>query len=498
MAGFKTPGSMVGAYPEAKTEAEIDCMEWESNSEFHKSRVEIGGIKTGGSDEKIKKIAMNDACHSGEQHTEQADIARNDTAVPSDQPLPSSTDTEHMAKASQQNKEFIDSPINSKARLKRTAVDDDLSRTSKSESELHSALEAACDRAEKLKDSQRECDILQRQVLELQRELRDAHDFVFSLQPKREQITESEAAAEFKSLFRMIEDWVETNLEDEIHARSILKQRGLQPSRIRRFLTLVSLPGQEASSCPETDVYNVIAVILKFLCIEIFDKDFYCPVEEGAMGFLNSILMSMRNLEPRRDLSTWRRWRSETLTALAGRPEFAAQRKHQVNYLVTELTNILLIFIPRSDLQKLGPSVHSVIIEPALTLAHRLQLSVDKFSLSWTAFGGTRPEMRSIDPRDYSSFDCVNILQSGKAMKPQAVAAAGTIKYMLDLTPALIFEAVKANAFADPRVLNRARILVAATKEGDGQLVSLRNDSEEPTVVACLFEKVRKLNSSHK
>lgn len=103
MAGFKTPGSMVGAYPEAKTvglnerfpspnkhqqtnpsiqEAEIDCMEWESNSEFHKSRAEIGGIKTGGSDEKIKKIAMNDACHSGEQHTEQADIARNDTAVP--------------------------------------------------------------------------------------------------------------------------------------------------------------------------------------------------------------------------------------------------------------------------------------------------------------------------------------------------------------------------------------------------------------------------------
>jgi hypothetical protein len=82
-------------------------------------------------------------------------------------------------------------------------------------------------------------------------------------------------------------------------------------------------------------------------------------------------------------------------------------------------------------------------------------------------------------------------------MKPQAVAAAGTVTYMLDLTPALIFEAVKANAFADPRVLNRARILVAATKEGNGQLVSLRNDSEEPTVVAWLFEKVRKLDSSH-
>ncbi len=410
-----------------------------------------------------------------------------------------------------------------KARLKPTAVDDDLSRTPKSESELNSALEAACDRAEKLKDSQRECDILQRQVRELQKELRDVHDFVFSLQPKREQITESEAAADFKLLCRMIEDWVETNvgdsLGDEIHARSIIKQRGLQASRIRRFLMLVSLPGEEASKCPDTDVYNVIAAIMKFLCIEIFDKDFYCPVEEGAMEYLNSILTSMRTLEPRRgelviptklslhykklikrpsDLSTWRRWRSETLTALAGRPQFATQRKQHLNHLVTELTSILLLFLPRSDMQKLGPSVDSAIIEPALTLAHKLHLSVDKFSLNWTPFTGVRPEERSIDPRDYTSFECVNILQSGKVMKSQAVAEARTITYMLDLTPALIFEAVKANAFADPRVLNRGRILVAATKEGNSQRFPSPDDSEEPTVVAWLFEKMRKFNLSHR
>jgi hypothetical protein len=149
-------------------------------------------------------------------------------------------------------------------------------------------------------------------------------------------------------------------------------------------------------------------------------------------------------------------------------------------------------------MQKLGPSVHSVIIEPALILAHKLQLSVDKFSLSWTSFAGVRPEERSIDPRDYTSFECVNILQSGKVMKPQAVAAAGTITYMVDLTPALIFEAVKANAFAEPRVLNRGRILVAATKEGNGPFVPSPNDSEEPTVVAWLVEKMRKFNSSHK
>jgi hypothetical protein len=226
-----------------------------------------------------------------------------------------------VAKAPQQNKEFIESLLyvlqrsflsivsrilmiysSTKAKLKPTAVDDDNSRTSKSESELHSALEEACDRARKLKDSQRDCDSLQRQIHRLEKELRDAHDFVFSLQPKGEQITESEAAAEFSLLGRMIEDWVETNLGDEIHARSIIEQRGpgLQASRIKRFLMLVSLPGKEASRCHDTDMYNVVAAIMKFLCIEIFDKDFYCPAEQGAMEFLNSLLMSMRHLEPKR------------------------------------------------------------------------------------------------------------------------------------------------------------------------------------------------------
>jgi hypothetical protein len=383
------------------------------------------------------------------------------------------------------------------------------------ESELYLALEASRDRAGKLKDSQRDCDILQRQVHELEKDLRDAHDFIFSLQPRREQITESEAAAEFKCLCMMVENWVETNMGDEIHAKGIIKQRVIQAPTIRRFLMLVSLSGEEASRCPETDVYNVITAIMKFLYFEIFAKDFYCPVEEGGANFLNSIYTSMKNLEPRRgelfktitfslhyntlitrpsDLLTLRRWRSETLTALAGRPEFASQRKRQLSHLVTELTSILLVFLPRSDMHKLERSVESIIIEPALALAHKLQLSVDKFSLSWTSFAGPGPEEQSIDfvdSKNYTNFECVNIMQSGKVMKPQAVAAAGTITYMLDLTPALIFEEVKESAFADPRVLNRGRILVAATKE-DGQLVPPRNDSEEPTIVAWLFEKMRK------
>lgn len=159
---------------------------------------------------------------------------------------------------------------------------------------------------------------------------------------------------------------------------------------------------------------------------------------------------------------------------------------------------MLLIFLPRSDMHALAPSVHNAIVEPALTLAHKLHVSVDKYSLSWTSLAGTRLEERSSDPRDYTAFECVDILRSGKVMKPQAVAAAGGITYMLDLMPTLVFEKVKADAFSDPRVLNKGRVLVAAMKEGEGPYVSPRPDAGAPTLVTWLFEKVRKHDSNHR
>jgi hypothetical protein len=70
--------------------------------------------------------------------------------------------------------------------------------------------------------------------------------------------------------------------------------------RVRKLLSLIPQPGKEAFEYPDTDEYNVIAAIMKFLYLEIFTKDFYCPIERGHMNFLNSIKRSMENLEPRR------------------------------------------------------------------------------------------------------------------------------------------------------------------------------------------------------
>ncbi|KAF4636896.1 hypothetical protein G7Y89_g1185 [Cudoniella acicularis] len=400
---------------------------------------------------------------------------------------------ERLKKIEDVGRETIKPKAPPKVALDSAAEDDKkTSRESKLEEQLtiHSTLEQACSTAAKFEESQKECEVLREQVISLRKELSDAHNFIFSLQPRREQITESEAATEFKSLYASVEEWVETKLGDDIMEAMIKKVRpSAKPAR--NFINFTTHAGQEATGCSGTDEYNVITMIMNFLCVEIFDKDFYCPIEDGGMEFLTSILTSMRNLEPRRDMATWRHWRSELYTALANRHEFADQRQRASARLVSELTNMLAIFVPEADKKVLGASVKTTIIEPALNLAHKLHLSVNKFSLEWSHFMRTRPEERPLDPKYFLPFECVDLARSGKVLKPQAFENSGPITYLFDLSPALVFEAVKADSFAEPKVLKRQRILVVASKEGQSRFIVPRVEFVEcPTLVGWLLYKL--------
>lgn len=139
---------------------------------------------------------------------------------------------------------------------------------------------------------------LKQEVLQLRKELTEAHDFIFSLQPRQNQVTETEVAADFQSLCQGVEEWVETKLGDHIHDGSLTK--GFDYSHAKKFLNYVSPPGHEAFGIPDTDEYNISGAIMKFLCIEILCKDFYVDIERGAMNYLNGLMTSMANLEPRR------------------------------------------------------------------------------------------------------------------------------------------------------------------------------------------------------
>lgn len=152
------------------------------------------------------------------------------------------------------------------------------------------------------------------------------------------------------------------------------------------------------------------------------------------------------------------------------------------------------MFLPNSDPKKLAALVYQAIIEPALLLADKLHLSVDRFSILRTQFSALRPEERSKIPKHYGSCECIDILQSGKILKPQAIAAAESITYMFDLYPLLGFEAVKVDAYAKLKVLSKFRILVAARNKGDGPS-ALQIESGEPTLVALLLEENERNNA---
>jgi hypothetical protein len=188
-----------------------------------------------------------------------------------------------------------------------------------------------------------------------------------------------------------------------------------------------------------------------------------------------------------------RRWRSETLTALTNRPPFVAQRRLQSDRLAMSLAAMLKIFVPRTKHRRFLYSIQESIIEPALRLAHKLHLSINRFECQWTLFSKTRPSLRGIEPTMYNSYDCLDLFKDGRLMKPQAFVKAESITYMLDLSPELIFKAVRANTFAEPASISRAKILVATTPKGvDSLLVPSEASREDNTLIAWLLDYARK------
>lgn len=155
---------------------------------------------------------------------------------------------------------------------------------------------------EKFQASKTECEVLRERVSQLEKELKETQDFVFSMQPRAAKLTESDALTDFNSLWRNVDEWVQTKLGDTIELMTLGKERVPlgQPTKI--LLSIVPPPGREAFRYKETDEYNITAVIMRCIADWILDRDFYCNIEKGAMDFLNSIEKGMRNLEPRRGM----------------------------------------------------------------------------------------------------------------------------------------------------------------------------------------------------
>jgi hypothetical protein len=122
----------------------------------------------------------------------------------------------------------------------------------------------------------------------------------------------------------------------------------------------------------------------------------------------------------------------------------------------------LSIFIPGSNDNTASSSIKTSIIETAVGLAEKLQLSVDLFSVEWTS-------PRSFtDNESFSAFECQNILPPHKKLKFPAAQQRDRISYVCDIAPRLVQQVAHAHASEAPKIQSLAKILVAVTKQQEG------------------------------
>lgn len=149
---------------------------------------------------------------------------------------------------------------------------------------------------------------VQRQLAETRKEnklkteqLQEARDHIFHLQPRRRDITESEAQDAYKSLRDSVQTWVESRLSRILDDLDLgrLQTRPV-PSLAIRFVTLIREPAKRCLKIDQSDEYHVMAVIMNYLSLVLFSKSFYCPLDdsdnERTLMWLNNLEETMSRL----------------------------------------------------------------------------------------------------------------------------------------------------------------------------------------------------------
>lgn len=114
------------------------------------------------------------------------------------------------------------------------------------------------------------------------KELQDAKDQIFRLQPRRRDITESEAQEAYKKLCGNVQRWVENRLPQTLDDMEAGRMRGRpSPALATRYVSLLREPAKRCLNSSEADEYHTIAVIMNYLWLVFFSKSFYCSLDDS-------------------------------------------------------------------------------------------------------------------------------------------------------------------------------------------------------------------------
>ncbi|KAL4886655.1 hypothetical protein BJY04DRAFT_178097 [Aspergillus karnatakaensis] len=333
-----------------------------------------------------------------------------------------------------------------------------------------------------------ENNLLRSKITELQHDLHEAQDFLFSLQPRLQTLTEAEAVEEYQSLCAAIEDWVDQKLADSLEEMEVAGEPKVRD--IQMLMELIPNPGKIAFNTRQTDTDNIQAAILRFLTDAIFSQDFYCPLPRPEREFVTALERSMRTLQPRRDIRTCRYWRIETYTAASERPNFAEYAQERMWDLTCDMIKMLRVLAPKTDPNSLAKSFYETITKPACTLARKMHLSLDEFTLEWSP----AHDQPQIDPatayqKGAVNYDFVDLNSRKRISVGELDPEAYRVRWMFDLAPKLVFRKLKVDSWGEGKVLARPKVLVRVVdlaKKKENAKKGKEEVEGDPTVLGAL------------
>ncbi|KAH6888079.1 hypothetical protein B0T10DRAFT_67040 [Thelonectria olida] len=309
------------------------------------------------------------------------------------------------------------------------------------------------------------------------KQLQEAKDQVFRLQPRRNDITEAEAREGYKNLCGNVQRWVENRMSgvlDDLDEGRLRTRTA--PPHAARFVGLLREASRRCLNVDQSDEYHVIGAIMNYLWLAIFSRSFYVPLDDtqgdGTVLWIDELESTMYRLP--RDVSHCREWRSETLTALTSQPVFKTRRTRHLNLISDDLTAILSIFAPKTPSAELRASIRESIIDPAADLAHRLHLAPTIYSLKWPA--RTAPSRVEV-------YECLNLASGGLILDLTGTnkdsQSRRNVTYLFDVSPGLFVERVEMGKKHAPRAIVKPTVLI---NKADGEV------PQKPTLIKWLWD----------
>ncbi|AEO62064.1 hypothetical protein MYCTH_2113928 [Thermothelomyces thermophilus ATCC 42464] len=313
----------------------------------------------------------------------------------------------------------------------------------------------------------------------LKRELDEARSHIFSLQPYRKDLTPKEVGQDFDDLVHGITDWISSFmdpiLDDENKRNGVVEAAKKRPADIQKLRMYLRSEADLAYGCmfPETDVDILIAVTMRWLQDQIFQRILFGLVPE-AVEIISFVEGSMQtNVEPKRDLFALRTWRAEALNALICSPDYQQARLGRIRELTADVASLFKVFNHDKDWNRLCHACQESIIKPALKLHEKLMTSTHHFYLDLNPYivwnSQQELEMSPEFLQDLPKLKCENILQNRRPFgvaklepRPSKQQLYKELLNVATVVPALYMRKVgKGDNIKEPTVVRMQHVLVA-------------------------------------